>query len=95
MVITWTRNGAEIPIRKQVFPHCDHGGLSSPPLPRCGAGPSSRQPCIGGGVGKAGGEGSAELFRGCIPSEMLFWETGCLLCSVLNSDNSFQSLKVE
>lgn len=53
-------------------------GDEFPTLPWCGAAASSRHPCAGRGGWRAGGEGSAELHRGCNPPEMLLWETGCL-----------------
>lgn len=53
-------------------------GDEFPTLPRGGAGASCRHPCAGRGGGRAAGEGSAELLRGCDPPEMLLWETACL-----------------
>lgn len=48
-------------------------GAEFPSLPRAGVGASSRHLCAGRGRWRAGGEGSAELLRGCDPPGLLLW----------------------
>lgn len=65
----WQGPGMELKYAQEIG-ICPCGGMNSPPCPGVGQEPPPDIPVQAG----EGGEGSAELLRGCDPPETLLWE---------------------